>query len=308
MRLFISYASEDRADFVEPLAKQLAESYDVWFAPYELKVGQSLLAQIDAGLRECDYGVVILSHDFFRKKWPPAELGGLFALEEPSRKIILPVWRGLTEADVKNYSPILADRYAANGSDSVEAVVAALRFAIDAADRQRKLGPVESALQRFKLLAETIKEAREGSELLQSEQGATLVATAAQCVYDIVEQAFSELNAASKGLQFTAKRHAMNGLVIHAPYRLGFHLYLRNSYINTATTAILTILTTKGTSDFIDNEFDMLGKQEFKPSFGKGRTVMWRQEGGPSAVSTEELAAQALEQFQAQLARLALPR
>jgi hypothetical protein len=35
--------------------------------------------------------------------------------------------------------------------------------------------------------------------------------------------------------------------------------------------------------------------------------VVWRQEGGPSAASTEELAAHALEQFQAQLARLALP-
>ena len=86
MRLFISYASEDRADFVEPLAKQLAESYEVWFAPYELKVGQSLLMQIDAGLRSCDYGVVVLSHHFFRKKWPPAELSGLFALEGPASR------------------------------------------------------------------------------------------------------------------------------------------------------------------------------------------------------------------------------
>jgi hypothetical protein len=86
MRLFISYASEDRADFVEPLAKQLAESYDVWFAPYELKVGQSLLAQIDAGLRECDYGVVILSHDFFRKKWPPAELGEVSSRSKSHRE------------------------------------------------------------------------------------------------------------------------------------------------------------------------------------------------------------------------------
>src|SRR5437016_5801172 len=149
MRLFISYASEDGNDFAEPLARELGKNHDVWFAPFELKVGDSLLGKINEGLRTCDYGIVILSHYFFGKKWPEAELGGLFALEESSKKVILPVWRGLTAEDVKKYSPILADRKAADGS-SVETAAAALRFAIDASGRQQQLTVVESTIQRFK--------------------------------------------------------------------------------------------------------------------------------------------------------------
>src|SRR5262245_57367435 len=101
MRLFISYASEDRSALAEPLAKALSNDYEVWFAPYELKVGDSLLQKISAGLSSSDFGVVILSRHFFAKKWPQAELNGLFALEEPSKKVILPVWNDITEEEVK---------------------------------------------------------------------------------------------------------------------------------------------------------------------------------------------------------------
>jgi hypothetical protein len=179
MRLFISDASEDRNDFAEPLAKQLGENYEVWFAPYELKVGDSLFKKINEGLRSCDYGVVIMSHHFFAKKWPQAELDGLFAIEEPSSKIILPVWRDLTAGDIRKYSPILADRVAANGSEGIEAVVAALRFAIDTSDRQRELGRLNPTVEKFKGLAETIQERQDSERLLGNTEGVRLVSEAA---------------------------------------------------------------------------------------------------------------------------------
>src|SRR2546426_3995304 len=51
--------------------------------------------------RSCDFGVVVLSPAFFSKKWPQAELDGLFALETVTRKIILPVWKDISENEVK---------------------------------------------------------------------------------------------------------------------------------------------------------------------------------------------------------------
>ena len=43
-KLFISHASEDKADFVEPLVEALqAAGFEVWYDKYELTLGDSLL-------------------------------------------------------------------------------------------------------------------------------------------------------------------------------------------------------------------------------------------------------------------------
>jgi hypothetical protein len=70
------------------------------------------LEKIDQGLAACDFGIVVLSKAFFEKKWPRAELDGLFARETRSRKVILPIWKDITEEEVKAHSPILASRFA----------------------------------------------------------------------------------------------------------------------------------------------------------------------------------------------------
>src|ERR1700722_2831578 len=108
MRFFIRRGSEDKADLVRPLAEALRQKYEVWYDEYELTVGDSLLGKINEGLASCDYGVVVLSPSFFAKKWPQAELDGLFALETTTRKIILPVWKDVAFEDVKKFSPVLA--------------------------------------------------------------------------------------------------------------------------------------------------------------------------------------------------------
>lgn len=91
MKLFLSHASEDKDDFVRPLAEVLRRNYEVWYDEYELTLGDSLLQKINQGLAACDFGIVVLSHAFFSKKWPQAELDGLFALETTTRKLILPI-------------------------------------------------------------------------------------------------------------------------------------------------------------------------------------------------------------------------
>jgi len=70
MRVFISHATEDKTDFVRPLAEALRQHFSVWYDEYELTIGDSLLKKINEGLASSDYGVVILSPSFFQKKWP----------------------------------------------------------------------------------------------------------------------------------------------------------------------------------------------------------------------------------------------
>ena len=91
MLFFICHASEDKSDFAEPLSTELSKVYDVWYDEYRLTLRDLLSAKINEGLATYDFGIVVLSLAFFRKKWPQAELDGLFALEAKARKIILPI-------------------------------------------------------------------------------------------------------------------------------------------------------------------------------------------------------------------------
>lgn len=116
--VFLSHASEDKKDFVEPFADALIkEGLTVWFDKFELKIGNSLRESIDYGLKNSKYGIVVLSEHFFNKQWTQKELNGLFAKEVSGEKVILPLWHKISKNEVLNYSPMIADIKALNTSD-----------------------------------------------------------------------------------------------------------------------------------------------------------------------------------------------
>jgi TIR domain len=122
--IFISHAGEDKERVARPLAISLKRrGFDVWYDEFVLRVGDSLLASIDRGLRECDFGIVILSESFFSKKWPKLELAGLVARESDESPVILPIWHELTVGEVAAHSPVLADRLAASTSEDMNSLV-----------------------------------------------------------------------------------------------------------------------------------------------------------------------------------------
>lgn len=114
---FISHASEDKDSFVRGLAEALrARGASVWFDEFTLKVGDSLRREIDRGLANTRFGVVVLSRHFFRKEWPQKGLDGLWSLEVEGNTRILPVWQQISKDEVSRYSPMLADKIALNTS------------------------------------------------------------------------------------------------------------------------------------------------------------------------------------------------
>lgn len=122
--VFISHASEDKQEIAAPLATALrAKGLEVWYDDFTLKLGDSLRASIDLGLANSRYGIVILSPDFFKKRWTENELNGLVALEAGRRKVILPIWHKVSEPEVRGYSPILADRKAASTDEGFDSIV-----------------------------------------------------------------------------------------------------------------------------------------------------------------------------------------
>ena len=114
---FISHASEDKDSFVRGLAEALrATGATVWYDEFTLKVGDSLRREIDRGLANSRFGVVVLSKHFFSKEWPQRELDGLWSLEVEGAARILPVWHEISKDEVARFSPMLADKIALNTS------------------------------------------------------------------------------------------------------------------------------------------------------------------------------------------------
>jgi hypothetical protein len=128
---FVCHASEDKEEFACPLARALRDSgLRVWFDESTLRIGDSLRAAIDGGLARSRFGIVVLSNNFFAKRWPQQELDGLVAKQVAGVKVILPVWHNISVDDVRRNSPMLAGRLAAKSSDGIEVVVRQLREAM----------------------------------------------------------------------------------------------------------------------------------------------------------------------------------
>jgi hypothetical protein len=127
--VFISHAWEDK-EFARPLAEHLrSNGISVWFDEYELKLGDSLRQRIEDGLRQSKHGLVVLSQNFFKKRWPQQELNALFALESSERRI-LPLWHGLNVEQVRVLAPLLADKLAISTDKGIPAITDEIRRAL----------------------------------------------------------------------------------------------------------------------------------------------------------------------------------
>ncbi len=119
--IFISHASEDKKEIAKPLADLLIKNnLTVWYDEYSLSIGDSLTEKIEEGLSKSSLGVIILSNNFFNKKWPRKELNALSTIELINGKTILPIWHNVTFQDVVGYSPSLADKFSLNTSNGTE--------------------------------------------------------------------------------------------------------------------------------------------------------------------------------------------
>lgn len=111
--VFISHASEDKDEFVRPLANALIKrGVKVWYDEFEMKIGDSLRRKIDKGLANSKFGIVVISKDFIKKGWTNYELDGIITKAVSGEQIILPIWHKITKKEVIDFSPSLADKLA----------------------------------------------------------------------------------------------------------------------------------------------------------------------------------------------------
>jgi hypothetical protein len=200
--VFISHASEDKADVALPLAERLrAEGLRVWLDSFELTVGDSLRQSIERGLAGSRFGIAIISPEFLKKHWPQAELDGLAAREAAGVKVILPVWHRVDEVAVRAQSPMLAGRFAARTDKGMDHVASELLRAIrrDASHSVKKLvssaGPAGSAapavdLPRLLQMAKTFH--AEQTEHIATGKGPSAVLDGGMLVLHVLPYTFVE--------------------------------------------------------------------------------------------------------------------
>jgi TIR domain len=130
---FISHDSRDKDSLVRELAHQLIRLMcPVWYDEYSLKVGDSLRASIEKGLKEARKCIIILSPNFLSNEgWSKAEFDSIFTREILEKtNVILPVWHNVGAKEIYEYSPRLADKVGLPSSLGAEELARRLSGAI----------------------------------------------------------------------------------------------------------------------------------------------------------------------------------
>lgn len=109
-KYFISHASEDKKEFVKPLAdRMLTQGATVFYDEYSIELGDSLFESINKGIQEANIGIIVLSPSFFNKGWTNAELNSIFNKHISGECKIIPIFHQVTPEDVKNKYPLISD-------------------------------------------------------------------------------------------------------------------------------------------------------------------------------------------------------
>lgn len=133
---FISHDSSDKDTLVRELARELLSlKCPVWYDEYSLKVGDSLRAMIEKGLKETHCCVLVLSPAFLSNEgWGKAEFDSIFTREILEKKnVILPIWHNVTVQEVYEYSPRLADKVGLQSVKGIPQLARSLASAIRSA-------------------------------------------------------------------------------------------------------------------------------------------------------------------------------
>lgn len=297
--LFISHASEDKDAFVRPLAEALrAVGFNVWYDEYVLKMGDSLREKIDLGLKNCDYGVVVLSKNFFEKNWAQKELDGLYALETANKKLILPVWLGVNEDDVAQYSPTLAGRYGVKGEKGVTPTVEEIQISVSASRRTREftVDPGLAAVEKLnkKLLSRDAERKR-----LQSAEGSEDVIRSANIIADEIAKVFEPGDRESKKLHSITRQSRKDYLSISGPNLIRIDTALRDAHTNTADNATFYVRIGQGDYEMPHpSRVKTLEEIVFLPRIVDGHEIKWQEVDGDGVIrSSKEAATRIIERY-----------
>jgi hypothetical protein len=232
-KLFIAHAFEDKAPFVRPLALKLRKEFEIWFEEFSLNLGDNLAAKIGGGLRACDFGIVVLSQNFFEKNWPKAELDALFGLEERNHKLLLPVWLEIDEAHIRKFSAALADRTASLESRGMEQVVEDIKSAVAVSVRTNEIMNPDTTKTSIFRMEKIVRGLELEQKIVNSPLGASLFLMTMDRIADLVFEGllFASLPGDKKFTRTPAGKH--EAVTIQSPFGVSVSIGSKNFVANT---------------------------------------------------------------------------
>lgn len=120
--VFISYSSKD-SDWVSQFYDKLKEKgLKIWYDQSKLSIGDNVRKNINMGLNNCKFGIVVLSQNFIDSFWPNREYDSLYPLMEDDR--LLPINLGLSKKQLEEFDkPLINIIYRDTNKFSVEEIV-----------------------------------------------------------------------------------------------------------------------------------------------------------------------------------------
>ena len=107
--MFLSHASEDKDDIARPLAMALRRrGLRVWFDEFELRIGDKLIAKLNAGINASRFGILVFSKNFFGKDWTEFELNTLETMAVTDDYILFPILHNISVEELRAYRASLA--------------------------------------------------------------------------------------------------------------------------------------------------------------------------------------------------------
>jgi len=128
--VFISYALED-SQFAAELAGGLkSRGIRVWYAGFELKVGDNLLDSINRGLEGSKCSILLISSQYLKRGWTNYEMDVLIRQSIETKKQIFPVWHNITKEEVAVCQPGLANIVALKSDMGLHVIIRELTIKI----------------------------------------------------------------------------------------------------------------------------------------------------------------------------------
>lgn len=126
LRLFISHSSRDKAIANLIYADLVELGHNPWLDQWDIQVGQSIPGEIQKGLEECDYVLVLMSPDSVASTWVSAEWQTIFWDEvNMSKNKVLPLL--IKDCEIPTFLKVkkYAD-FRTNYDDGLEQIISVL--------------------------------------------------------------------------------------------------------------------------------------------------------------------------------------
>lgn len=109
--VFISHASADKEDYVDPLAVAVKRlGINVFYDTDVLSWGDRWKEVILKGTADSEFAIIVISKNFFDREWTEKELNEFLTQQnESGQKIVLPLLHGITIEDLKAHYAELGD-------------------------------------------------------------------------------------------------------------------------------------------------------------------------------------------------------